>query len=213
MKNRLLPLAALACFASFSGFARADTPGISFTAPGVNLDFNNGSGFVLGYAFTTNAATDVTALGYFDMGSLAEPHQVGLFDSSGNLLASTTVTGNGAQVGFFNFDSISPVLLPAGQEFEVVGTSGFVDPYTFGTVGFTVEPTITFVQDAFCLGNTLQFAGLTTGLTAAEGGGIFGGNFETDTTSVTPEPNALLLFGTGALGLAGALRRRQVARG
>lgn len=206
MKIPLLPSAVLAASALLTVSAFADTPGVSFTAPGSTI--NNTSGFSLGYAFTTLSDTDVTALGYYDNGGLQEAHQVGLFDGTGTLLASTTITGNGTQVGFFNFNSITPILLSAGSEYEVEGTTGVIDDYTFDTIGFTTEPTIGFVLDTFQPGNTLQFATNSTGITAAEGGGIFGANFETDSVAVTPEPGSMVLFGTGLLGLAGVVRRR-----
>lgn len=211
MKIPFLPLAVLAVSAVFTGSAFADTPGVSFTAPGTTT--NNTDGFSIGYAFTTLFDTNVTALGYYDNGGLREAHQVGLFDGTGALLASTTITGNGTQVGFFNFNSITPILLAAGGEYEVEGTSGVIDNYTFNTVDFTVEPTIGFVLDTFALGNTLQFAISSTGITASAGGGIFGANFETDSTAVavTPEPSSLMLFSTGFLGLAGVVRRRFLA--
>ena len=211
MKLPFLPPAVLALSVVLTGSAFADTPGVSFTAPGPTL--NNAEGFSLGYAFTTMSATNVTALGYFDDGGLQETHQVGLFDGTGALLASTTITGNGTQVGLFNFNSITPILLAAGGEYEVVGTSGLIDNYTYDTANFSVEPTIGFVLDTFAAGDTLQFATNSDGITASLGGGLFGANFETDSTAtaVTPEPSSLALFGTGFLGLAGVVRRRFTA--
>ena len=48
--------------------------------------------FTLGYKFTTSEALSVNALGYWDDG-LGNNHQVGIWDSVGNLLTSTTVLG------------------------------------------------------------------------------------------------------------------------
>ena len=207
MKNFALCLAAAAVAVALSSNAHADTAGVSFSAPSTTQTFNNGDGYSLGYSFTTKSATDVTGLGYFDDGGLTEAHQVGLYNSSGQLLASTTVTGTGSQIGFFNFNSITPILLAAGQTYQVVGTSGFVDNYTFDTSGFSVEPTIKYDNDVFSEGNTLQFGTLSSGLKSKDGGGYFGANFETN-SAVTPEPSSLLLLGTGAMGLLGVVRRR-----
>ena len=56
----------------------------------------NGTGrHNLGWQFQVNSAVTMDGLGIFDdavFRGLSESHQVGLWDNSGNLLASTTVT-------------------------------------------------------------------------------------------------------------------------
>lgn len=206
MKPTLLSLAALAVSAVLTGSAFADIPAVSFTAPGAAT--NNGEGFSLGFAFNTLSNTEVTALGYYDNGGLQEIHQVGIFDGTGALLASTTVSGSGMQNGFFNFNSITPILLAAGQEYEIEGTSGIIDPYAYYTVGLSFAPSISYVLDTYQESNTLVFADNSVGITAAQGAGFFGPNFETTSAAVTPEPSSLVLMGSGVLGLAGVLRRK-----
>jgi hypothetical protein len=199
--NRLLVLLSATLVLLTASAARADTAGVSFTAPGTA--FNNGEGFSLGFVFTATSSFAVDGLGYYDNGGLTEVHQVGLYNSSGTLLASATVTGTGTQMGFFNYTAISDVDLIAGQTYQVVGTSGFVDPYAFETVGFSTAPNITFDNDIYTPGDTLAFGTTTDGLN-----GYFGANFEEVSASPVPEPSTLALFGTGLLSACGLVRRR-----
>ncbi len=199
-------VAALLLAVPFSAAAKADTAGIDFLSPGSPM--NNGLGFSLGYAFTANTSITVTALGYFDDGGLKETHTVGLYNSNGGLLAWTTVNGTGLQQGFFNYNAVGPVTLTAGDGYEVMGTSGLLDGYTFGTAGFTVAPEITYQRDVFASDDVLQFSTRSENLEADAGGAFFGANFLTS-SAVTPEPGSLLLMGTGLTCVAG-LRRRSV---
>ena len=71
--------------------AFGDTPAATFS----NLSGTplvNGP-YTLGWQFKVNTAIDVTALGVFDSGQdgLVESHDVGIWDSTGNLLVSATV--------------------------------------------------------------------------------------------------------------------------
>jgi len=197
--NRLLVLLSATLVLLSASAARADTAGISFTSPGNSL--NNAEGFSLGFVFTATSSFAIDSLGYYDNGGLTEVHQVGLYNSSGTLLASATVTGTGTQVGFFNYTAISDVDLIAGQTYQVVGTSGFVDPYAYDPVGFTTASNVTFNNDVYTGGDTLAFGTLSAGVT-----GWFGPNFEE--ASTVPEPSTLALFGTGLLSACGLVRRR-----
>jgi len=199
--NRLLVLLSATLVLLSASAARADTAGVSFTSPGTA--FNNGVGFSLGFAFTATGDFTVDALGYFDNNGLTEVHQVGLYNSSGTLLATATVSGSGTQVGFFNYTPISDVDLIAGQSYQVVGTSGVIDPYAFDPVGFTTASNVTFDNSVYTPGDTLAF-----GTSTDSNIGYFGPNFEEVSASTVPEPSTLALFGTGLLSACGLVRRR-----
>lgn len=81
-------------------------------------------GQVVGVSFNSFGAT-FSSLGFFDFGQdgLAASYQVGLWDSSQNLLASAIVTPSSPLIGDFRYASISPI---------TIGT--FANPQTF-TIG------------------------------------------------------------------------------
>src|SRR5437764_7208557 len=79
-------LLATATVSSASTLGLDVTSDTQIFAPGV---FHN-----IGWQFSVNAPITVDGLGLFDVNpaGLAENHQVGLWDNSGNLLAQATVT-------------------------------------------------------------------------------------------------------------------------
>lgn len=125
--KKLFSVLAIAVLSLGAPAVRADTAGISFTSPGTT--FNNGFGFSVGFSFTATSAVTIDAVGYFDEGSLQKSHTVGIYDSTGNLLASAAITG-GTLTGFFDYVSIAPLTLTAGDTYQIMGNSGLVDPYT-----------------------------------------------------------------------------------
>jgi hypothetical protein len=209
---------------------RADIPALDFTS--VTNNFTNGA-WSLGWSFTTNVSISVSALGYYNAG-LTSPAaaglspgcncgEVGIFNSAGDLLTSAQVTSSDPVIGFFNYQAITPLQLSAGHTYYILAETGSSD-YTWNVNGLTVDPNITFDDDAYISSSTLAFGTSSEGTGAV---GFFGPNFldspgaggygdiQTDAPynlslgpASTPEPSSLLLFGTVSLATVGALRLR-----
>lgn len=111
----------------------------------------------IGWSFSTQSDIRVTALGIFDdyffsgqdsnwLG-LKESHQVGIWDSSGNLIVSATIPlgTNTTVIGAFRYVPITQTILPANNTFRIGAFYGGPQDsyvrYIQGT-GFTVNPSI-----------------------------------------------------------------------
>ena len=199
------------------GVLAALTIGVSSAqAATIALNFDNTTGqtlanppFTLGWSFVVNDDIVVTDLGFFDdsQNGLAESHEIGLWDSSQNLLVSTTLPGGTAATldDKFRFTSVGSTLLLTGQTYFIgaVFESGN-DPVIFP--GFSVNrvtaPEITYAQSQFQFGGSLAFPPFTGGPD-----GYFGPNFR---FNAVPEPMTILLFGTGVASVVA--RRRRISR-
>jgi len=203
---QLRKLIAATAAGSFVGLAaHAGTPALGF-------DQNTGETlgnppFTLGWEFTTSSALNVVSLGFFDdsQNGLAESHAVGLWDSAGSLIDSTTVTTTDPLILQWRYHS-APAALAAGETYFIgalytSGADNVVFPGFGGTV--TTIPQITYVGATYAGGGTLSDP---TNPDSANG--FFGPNF----TIGVPEPSAwaLMLVGFGALGCAIRGKRRMV---
>lgn len=204
MSKKLLSAVAFAVLSSAALHAGA-TPTSGITVSGGNEGIFDGP-WTLGYQFKATGAITVTALGAYDLGGdgFAVSHDVGLWDASGNLLASTTVSSSDALTDMFRYHSISGVDLTAGETYYVgadnYGYGG--DPYLLDA-DITNSAGATYLTGAYNASDTLAFPVFTF-----DAHGYFGGNFQYGETSNVPEPASLGLIAAGMLGLT-ALRRKQ----
>lgn len=196
-------LVSFACFAATSAYATtainiSNTTGQTLANPP----------FTLGWSFTTSSAITVNQLGFFDdsLNGLVDSHQIGIFDSAGNLIVSATVQSGTVDplINQFRYVSIAPTLLMAGQMYEIgaLYLDGN-DPLIFpgNSQGFSTGPGINYLDATFAGGGTL-----TAPLNVGGTDGYFGPNFTYG--PVVPEPGSLFLLGSGLLGLAGVARRK-----
>ena len=193
------PLAAAAALA----FATTAQAAVVFSAP-ANLvtDHDPGNPVNLGNVFTPLADSLATSLGFFTPTKLVGGGEtVGLYNSSGTLLASTFVAVPLNVAGQYFYQAIAPVLLTAGQQNTVVNFVG-QNAWAYGSV--TASGAV-FNGNSYQYGPTLAF----TTNTGGSGPAYFGGNLNIE---AVPEPAtwAMMLLGFGVIGFG--MRRRQSTR-
>ena len=136
----------------------------------------------LGFSFTTSSAQTFNALGVADFDSigLSQSHDIGLYDTSGNLLVSAlgvTGTADAVQDGFV-WAAINPITLSAGT--YIVGASGQWDVDKYGYSGpIDVDAGYTFNGCQFARSALLTFPNI-----AGTNIGYFGANL----SAVVPGP-------------------------
>lgn len=196
---------------ALSSVAFADTPAVNFSGFSYVL-YSNEAGF----QFDVTAPVNVTALSVFDESGdgLNESHEVGLWDSTGTLLASVTV-GAGTiapldSTGQFRYVTLgTPVSLATGVDYRVAALFSGTDGFAYSVGGLSTAPGISYVQDRFeNPTNSLVYPTITQ--SNAFGPGYFGGSFLTGGGVAVPESGSFALMGMAAIPLLWMIRRRAV---
>ncbi|MGD0801193.1 MAG: hypothetical protein ABR906_07755 [Terracidiphilus sp.] len=193
-------------------------PAWEFTT--ANAVANNGVGYTFGTEFTPDENLYVYLLGYFydPLTGMQESHGVGLYTSTGSLLASTVITSASINCSpaltasapcntnpaHFLYNVVPTVELLAGQTYILESTSGLVDPYADDDPGFSVLWPLTIDGGIYAqAGSDLGFVPVP--------GDITDGYFGADMGFESPEPVSFLLLGSGLLGLAFLIKRKVAA--
>lgn len=161
----------------------------------------------VGWTFQPLTDISVTALGVFD--GLPANLEVGLWNSSGTLLASETIDENIISFNQSRYESITPVALTAGQTYYL---AAFSPSGEFQAL--TLSPNLTPPDGMAIMSPDIQL-----GMVANEDGGVFqfpdtvqgpadsaiiAANFE---FAVAPEPASFAIVGAGLSVLLAARRR------
>jgi hypothetical protein len=160
-----------------------------------------------GFQFTPVAGFTITALGVWGT-ALTNSHEVGLWGSAGDLLASEFVQ-SGSQIGGFTYQTLaSPVTVSAGQTY-IVAAEMYGDPTGYeclGTcTGDAIDPLLSDVSARYNSGDTFTFPNNSWPHID------WGANFLIqEATAPVPEPSSSGLLGgiIGFLVLSRRLKRR-----
>ena len=185
---------------------------------------DNGFTGNLGFDFTPTANESVTSLGYFNFNGTAtagaglkNAHSVGLYDPTGNLLASTIIAAGSLGTSdtngsVFVYNSVTPVNLVAGTKYTLFGTTGASpgDGFVENATG-AIYNGITYNQNQYNVSTTLSGTRSNTGGLNFQGPGYFGPNAIIASAAV---PEASSSVGLGVLlalgGMALIARKKSV---
>jgi hypothetical protein len=160
----------------------------------------------LGMVFTPNVDISTDALGFYAIPSIAGDEEVGIYDSSGNLLSSVDVTSSDPLSQGYYWASISSLALLAGHQYTVDSYTGNYDlDWEYG-VPPTVNADITYDGQTYDYTTSLAFPTSTVSHAADA---YYGPNFSVVSPVSTVPDGGLtaLLLGAGLVGLVLARRR------
>ena len=172
--------------------AKAILPGIDNLSGGT-ID-SNGS-WTLGYEFNLSKTSVIDALGSYDQNGdgLNGRYDIGLWDTSGNLLSTASVSGSGDPlVSSFRWADIADITLGPGNYIVASAGAWSANGDNYFYSGSYTTNVLTYVIDKYIVGSSLQFP-------ISSGGGVapgwLGGNVSFETT---PVPAPLPFLGVGA---------------
>lgn len=174
-------------------------PAYTYTSGGTLSDSRP---FTLGFTFSLSEAKTVNALGYNAL-NINGPQDVGLWNISGILLASASVTPGSQLVSNFRWTEISPLALGVGT--YVLGGTFTGGLFPSNLQGVSTASGYTYLSDRQGQGSGLLFPTTDTGGGyGAQGIGLVNVSF-----GAVPEPATWAMFLLGFAAMGYSLRRRQ----
>ncbi len=187
-----------------TGYASPITPAFQAPVGGpgvVGWDPNNP--VTLGLQFTPQANVSVNALGFYDDPTVAAGETVAIFDSLGHVVVQAAVPTSGPLAYSYFWQSISPVVLNAGEQYTVAAFTGN-NGWAWSSAPI-VNPAIAYQGQTYHYGSSFTFPQDTANHAADA---YYGPNFSIE--SVPDGGLTAVLLGVGIFGL-GFARRKFVA--
>jgi hypothetical protein len=173
----------------------------------------------LGNVFTSNVNGNVSALGiYAGNGTVFADEKVGLYNSSGYLMAQVTITDSNLNEydNYYWAPITTTASVVAGDTYVVVNYIPITNGWSYGSSpipGAALDEHWATVDGLTYYLNVSDLA--YTGIPNPVVGGFYDGNtgypyqlYMGGNVLLSPEPGTMLLLGSGLLGLAGIVRRR-----
>jgi hypothetical protein len=190
------------------------TPAVDLSSSYIDHVGGSSASELVGWEFTVNSPISVTDLGLYSGGlpfggPAPDSGTVGLWTSSGTLLASANVQTSDALTLGFKYHEVPNTLLNVGQNYIIAAllpvSGGGSRWFASGTVGAIFSPEISYVDRRFIIASDLSSPPTSDNWPDGGAIGFFAASFEYTTI---PEPSTFTLLGLGAASLM-VYRRRQ----